>query len=206
MSEIGPVKIAACFPPRCICIRDSMLLTWVLYGVVRATQALAADQPPNADSAARSTTAALSFSPFYSAKPLTDVEVFSATEFRPRKRGLAADIARSPEFAIDAPMVHGTSLWQQMADYRSQEGVRLLTLWQTRRSSLSLLAGKHGAPSLQWSAPWVKREGTSRGLFDHLLAISPRAAGADSRSNAARPAGASLPLKPLDSGSATSAK
>jgi hypothetical protein len=207
MSEIGPVKVAPGSETRCNHIRESMLLTWLLYGVVRATQALAGDQPPNADSAGRPVTASLFLSPLFSAKPLADVEVFSATEFRPRKHSLVeGGTASSPGSIIDWPMPQSPSIWQQMTDYRSQERVRLLTLWQTRRSSLSLQAGKHGAPSLQWTAPWMNREGASRGLFDHLFAVSPSTAGGNARSTVPRPTGASIPPKPLDSGSAASAK
>jgi hypothetical protein len=198
------IELASGSETRCNHIRESMLLTWVLYGVVRATQALAGDQPPNADSAGRPAITLQFSPPLFSAKPLADVEVFSATEFRPRKHSLVdGATASSAGSIIDSPMPQNPSIWQQMTDYRSQERVRLLTLWQTRRSSLSLQAGKHGAPSLQWTAPWMNREGASRGLFDHLFAVSPSTAGGNARSIAPRPSGASAPPKPLDSGLST---
>jgi hypothetical protein len=95
-------------------------------------------------------------------------------------------------------MLRSTSVWQQMADFKSQDRVRLLTLWQTRGSSLSLQAGRRGAPSLQWSTPWVRREGKSQGLFDRLLAVPARAAANNLRSSTARPAGVPAQSKPLD--------
>jgi hypothetical protein len=93
-----------------------------------------------------------------------------------------------------------------MADYKSQGRVRLLTLWQMRGSSLSLQAGRHGAPSLQWSTPWVHREGTSRGLFDRLLAMPARAAGNTLRSSVARPTSVAAQPKLQDLGAGISTK
>jgi hypothetical protein len=114
---------------------------------------------------------------------------FSATEFRPRKSSLpAADPAGRTGTIIDAPMLQGTSVWQQMAQYRSQDRVRLLTLWQARGSTLSLQAGRHGGPTLQWSTPWVNREGSSQGLLDRLFASPSRSAANTLRSPSARPA------------------
>lgn len=202
MSEIGPVNAAIAGSPasRCNIIRENALLTLVLCSVVRATQALAGDQSSIVDSTPM-------FSPpFVSAKPLAD-DAFSATEFRPRKHDvLGLDSARSGASIIDAPMLRSTSVWQQMADYKSQDRVRLLTLWQTRGSSLSLQAGRHGAPSLQWSTPWVHREGTSQGLFDRLLAVPVRAAGNNLRSGVARPTGVAAQPKPLDLSAGISTK
>jgi len=185
---------------RCNHIHQSMPLL-VLYSVVRASEALAGDQPSSTDAASMFAAQLLS------AKPLTDVEEFSATEFRPRKRGfLDQNSVRGGGSIIDAPMLKSTSVWQQLSDYKSQDRVRLLTLWQMRGSSLSLQAGRRGTPSLQWSTPWVRREGgASRGLFDRLLAVTPRASAGNPRGNLTRPTGISLPSKPSDLGSVSSA-
>jgi hypothetical protein len=184
---------------RCNPIRRSMPLI-VLYSVVRASEALAGDQPSSTD------TASMFSAPFVSAKPLRGAEEFSATEFRPRKRGvLSKDSATGGGSIIDAPMLMSTSVWQQLSDYKSQDRVRLLTLWQMRGSSLSLQAGRRGSPSLQWSTPWVRREGVSRGLFDRLLAVTPRVGSGNPRSSVTHPTATPLPSKALDSGSANSA-
>jgi hypothetical protein len=98
-------------------------------------------------------------------------------------------------------MLRSTSVWQQLGDYKSQDRVRLLTLWQTRGSSLSLQAGKRGAPSLQWSTPSVRRGGTSQGLFDRLLAVPARAAGNTLRSSVSRPTASAAQPKHQDSSS-----
>jgi hypothetical protein len=199
MSEIRPVRqtIAAHSNSRCHYIRESALLSWVLYGVVHATRVLAGDQPPHVS--------ATSMFPasFVSVKPLSDVEVFSATEFRPRMHSLVAvDPSRGGRSVIDAPMPKSSSFWQHMSEYRSEDRLRLLTLWQARGSSLSLQAGKRGAPSLQWTTPWVHREGASRGLFDRLLTAPARtnASAPVPRVNAPHQPTAGMPLKSADFG------
>jgi hypothetical protein len=205
MLESGPVSgtISGHSKARRGHMRDSMLLTWVLYGVVRASQALAGEQPSNIDSTPgaggknfRDTQTGTSMfsAPFVSAKPLADIEAYSQTEFRPRKRSLdKLESARSEGSIIDTPMLKDTSVWQQLAEYKSQDRVRLLTLWQTKGSSLSLQAGKRGAPSLQWSTPWA-HQGASHGLFDRLLTARPRMGGSNSRS-LPRPAITHAPAK-----------
>jgi hypothetical protein len=127
--------------------------------------------------------------------------LFSATEFRPRKSAMpVADPAHPSGAVLDAPMLQGTSIWQQLAQSKAQDRVRLLTLWQAQGSTLSLQAGRHGAPSLQWSTPWVHREEVSRGLFDRLLFAPSRGAASAYRGAAARPSAlASTPAaKPAD--------
>jgi hypothetical protein len=193
-------------------MRENALLTLVLCSVVRATEALAGDQPSDADSALKHEPHDLralqsaATPPFVSANPLAK-DAFSATEFRPRRHGVMdLDSPRSGAFLIEAPMLKNASVWQHMADYKSQGRVRLLTLWQTGGSSLSLQAGKGGAPSLQWSTPWVHREGTSRGVFDHLLGEPARAAANNLRSSVPRPTGAAAQAKPLGPSSGVNIK
>jgi hypothetical protein len=62
-----------------------------------------------------------------------------------------------------------TSAWQRMGDFRSQDGIRLLTVWQSADSTLALHQGKHGGASLEWTSHAMNRGGASRGLFDHLM-------------------------------------
>jgi hypothetical protein len=195
-------------------IRESMLLTLVLCGMARASQALAGDETPSADSALRLDTensrqsefaAASMLSPRFAAvKPIAE-EVFSASEFRPRKRTiLNADSPRNAAAIIDAPMLKNNSVWQQMAEFKSQDRVRLLTLWQMHGSSLSLQAGKRGAPSLQWSSPWMRRDGASRGLFDRLLAVPARGVGGMyPRRNTPRPTNVIASIKSFEPGIST---
>jgi hypothetical protein len=168
--------------------------------------ASAGDQPQGTDARRRTDVqkpvraqiAAPSFpAPFAFSAPGAEARVFSPTEFRPRKQGLEAAEPGSEAAVIDAPMLRDTSIAGELSEAKTQDRVRLLTLWQSRASSVSLQAGRHGAPSLQWSTPWMHRDTPSRGLFDRLLAVSPRSLGSTVRSSASRQAGA-MPTKPLD--------
>jgi hypothetical protein len=185
-------------------LRQNLLVMLVLYGLLPC-DAFAADQsqeaqaPGNAD--ARKFQARLPEhsipAPFAYEPARSEQQVFSATEFRPRKHGLLdADTVKSEAFVIDAPIRRDTSLARDIAEFKTQDRLRLLTLWQSRASSLSLQAGKHGAPSLQWSTPWMHRDVSSRGLFDRMVSL--RGFGASSPRGSARQATTIAPVKPMD--------
>ncbi len=170
----------------CIALRQSLLLTLVV--CIYASAAQADDRPLHTDRSlvreapyfqSHELGAASKLSaPVASLTPSNDFQEFSATEFRPRKRNsleLESGMSRGP--LLDAPMLNSNSVFQHMSDFKSQGRVRLLTLWQMRGSSLSLQAGKHGSPSLQWSTPWVRNASASRGLFDRLLPLPQNAFG-----------------------------
>ncbi len=191
-------------------LRESLLAMLVLYGLLPC-DAFAGEQSRDAH-APRGADAGKSqarlpehlfpapFAPFAYEPARPEQQTFSATEFRPRKHGLLdADPARSEVSVIDAPIRRDTSLARELAEFKTQDRLRLLTLWQNRASSLSLQAGRHGAPSLQWSTPWMHRDVSSRGLFDRLLTVSPRSFGASSPRGAARQAATVAPVRPLDS-------
>jgi hypothetical protein len=119
---------------------------------------------------------------------------FSSTDFRPRKHSV---FDRDPalDTSTDAPLLRNTTVWQRMSEYRSQDRVRLLTLWESTGSAVSLQAGKHGDPSLQWNSRLMNHDGSTQGLFDRLLSMSFGAARGGPRS--ATPAGnAPATLKP----------
>jgi hypothetical protein len=115
---------------------------------------------------------------------------FSASEFSPRKQSLSVREAR--DAALDAPSLSTTSVWQRLADYRAHDRVRLVTLWESSGSSLSIQAGKRGEPSLQWSSRSMNRGGATRGLLDRMVSAS--LAGLSSRASAAHSTPLSLPL------------
>jgi hypothetical protein len=178
-------------------IRDRMLLTLVLYALVRGGEALAGEIPAIDDSASKSSEvprAAPASAAMHAPLMLSldrydnDLRTFSATEFRPRTHA-QSDFSETSRDSIlgDKASFEGT-VWQRMAEYKSQDRVRLLTLWQTRGSTLSLQAGKRGGPSLQWSSPWMMRDGATKGLFDRLLSVPLRGISNGSRNAAVRPA------------------
>jgi hypothetical protein len=188
---------------------ECLLVALALHSLVPGN-ASAADQPQNPDArrnaevqkAARAQIAAPSFpAPFALSAPGVETQVFSPTDFRPRKPGLLeAAAVRGEASVIDAPMLRDTSFARQLSEAKNQDRVRLLTLWQSRASSLSLQAGKRGAPSLQWSTPWMHRGASSRGLFDRLLPVSPTGFVNTVRGGASRQAGTIAPAKALDLG------
>jgi hypothetical protein len=185
---------------------ECLVVALALYSLV-PNNASAGDQPQSPDARRKADaqkTALAQFAapaPFAFSAPRADINAFSATEFRPRKQGLLeAAAARSEASVIDAPMLRDTSIARELSEAKTQDRVRLLTLWQSRASSLSLQAGKRGAPSLQWSTPWMHRDAASRGLFDRLLLVAPRSFGSTVRGGGSRQAGAIVPAKTLDLG------
>ena len=171
-------------------VRQWVLPGLVLCTVLRTCEALAGDQasvanltfnPPviNFRQSSLSATAAPAAPDFFfNSRPVDLGHVFSATEFRPRKHTLL-DHDSSVSAFIDAPMLQSTTVWQRMSDYKSRDGVRLLTLWESSGSTVSLQAGRRGDPSLQWTSRLMNHGGSTHGLLDRLFAAS--FAGATSR-------------------------
>ena len=180
---------------------ECLLVALALY-VLAPRNAAAGEQPQSRDGrqntdtqkAVRAQIAVPSFpAPFALSAP-PEMPVFSPTEFRPRKPGLLEEAAdRSEGAVIDAPMLRDISIARELSEARTQDRVRLLTLWQSRASSLSLQAGKHGAPSLQWSTPWMHRGRAARGLFDQLLAVAPQGFRSAGRAGPSRQAASMVP-------------
>jgi hypothetical protein len=188
--------------------RESMLMALAIYAVARAGETQAADAAPKFD-LPRSVLAAPLFahpllSPSFAVAPtqLTAEPLFP-NEFRPRSNGfLDVGGGRDAMRMTDMPRFQDTSVERQMAQFKSQDRLRLLTLWQSHASSLSIQAGKRGSPSLQWSTPLMRRDAGSRGLFDRLLSVSPQGAFGGSRNTVPRQAAALAPSKSLELSSA----
>jgi hypothetical protein len=207
MSEFRPSKESR--PPasaaRCNSVHERTLLGLVLITLFRTSEALAGDEVsisaaaptvnPLIAASARSSTPAsaqLTADPVFLFVPKADdLHVFSATEFFPRKHTV---FDREPPVG-DAPMLRGTTVWQRLDEYRVHDGVRLLTLWESRGSTVSLQAGKRGDPSLQWSSRLTSHGGTTRGLLDQLFSVSIAGAGSTLR-NATHAVNSSSPVKP----------
>jgi hypothetical protein len=182
MQEFRPINDSPRPAARCSGVHDRTLLGLLFFTLVRSGEALAGDQtsivnaaanPAAADSHQSSPAPAAMFTnpEFFSVPKTAEVRVFSATDFRPRKPTV---FDRDPAIVAfgDAPMLHGTTVWQRLAEYRSHDRVRVLTLWESSGSTVSLQAGKRGDPSLQWSSRVMNRNGSTRGLLDHLFSLS----------------------------------
>ena len=185
-------------------VREKMLMTLVLYTLARSGEAFAGDAAPGADSAAKALDAhhavrvpapALIPDPAVAVKQVSAAAPISPSEFRPRATAPFETEARRGGFVMDEPMLANSTVWQNLEQFRSADRVRLLTIWQTRASTVSLQADKHGGPSLQWSSPWMIRGRDSHGLLDRLFNVPSRGAIA-SRGISARPTTTLSPPKP----------
>jgi hypothetical protein len=208
MSEFRPSKHA---PPldaaaRCNSLRDRMLIGMMLITLVRTSEALAGDQASVANATldtrvggfrqslppAPALTAPLEF---FSAPSVTENRTFSATDFRPRKPTVFDSDPTVSSFS-DTPLLRNTTVWQRLSEYRSHDRVRLLTLWESSSSTISLQAGRRGDPSLQWTSRLMNRGGSTEGVLDRLFSTSLARAGMGLR-NLSRSANVPAPPKPV---------
>jgi hypothetical protein len=169
--------------PRRLNAREALMVVTMLYAIASSSEALAADQlshlsefgprDPNPH-------VAIGLPEKFgangiSAELLQSPQEYSASEFRPRPRFGADPVPLRAN--DDSQSLRTTTVWQRLKDYRSKDRVRLITLWESTGSSLSIQAGRHGEPSLQWTSSSLNRGGSTRGLLDHFIAASLGAAG-----------------------------
>jgi hypothetical protein len=100
-------------------------------------------------------------------------------DFRGRSRSLnETEGPLKPEDSL----MDDRGTWQRLAsEYRAQRRVRVLTLWDAGWSSLSLQAGKHGDPSLQWTGHLFGHSEVRHGVFDRWMPPVMSAGGAAGR-------------------------
>jgi hypothetical protein len=175
-------------------ICDKMLVGLVLCTLVRAADAIAGEQAPIAAASVAPEMSELRPSPTADASALPlpaafeprdapDAKAYSTTDFTPRRPSVfdAEPIANSSD---EAPMLRGTTVWQRLSEYRVHDRVRLLTLWQSGASTVSLQAGKRGSPSLQWTSRLLNRGEVTHGLLDRLFSVRFAGAGSAQHSTA----------------------
>jgi hypothetical protein len=111
------------------------------------------------------------FPDLYTRFTITPDSMYSATEFRSHGDPLlgAAASAPAPE---PIPLLRDSSVWDRVADIRTSRGIRLLTLWESTRSTVSLQTGHGGGPSLQWTSRALGRGEGTHSLFDHLFSTT----------------------------------
>jgi hypothetical protein len=205
-NDVPPFDAAA----RCNSLRDRMLIGLMLITLIRTSEALAGDQASIANANLNTGLGAgiggfrLSLPPApalmapldsLSAPTDMDSRTFSATEFRPRKPTVFDSNPTANAFS-EAPLLRNTTVWQRLSEYRSHDRVRLLTLWESSSSTISLQAGRRGDPSLQWTSRLMNRGGSTQGVLDRLFSTSIERAGMGLR-NLSRSANAPAPpIKP----------
>jgi hypothetical protein len=105
----------------------------------------------------------------YRVAAMPETKSYSATEFRPRGRSIFdADPRLNPPVST---ITTDKNLLQRLNDYRSHDRVRVLTLWDTGASAVSIQAQK-GGPSLQWTSHLFNHGGAKEGLLDQLIPVS----------------------------------
>jgi hypothetical protein len=100
----------------------------------------------------------------YSLPPAAESHAFSSTDFRPRGHSIF-DTDPSIANANDNLMVDKTT-WQRLQEYRNRDRVRVMTLWESGASNVSIQTNRKGDPSLQWTSRLMNRGGATRGLLD----------------------------------------
>jgi hypothetical protein len=100
----------------------------------------------------------------YSLPAAAEPHGFSSTEFRPRGHSVF-DTDPSIANANDNLMVDKTT-WQRLQEYRNRDRVRVMTLWESGASNVSIQTNRKGDPSLQWTSRLMNRGGATRGLLD----------------------------------------
>ena len=134
--------------------------------LVRAGEALAADQAANGSGGGQARTERLasaraafgsSVCPVpdaYSLAGVPESKTFSTKDFRPRGHSI---LDSDPRLNLeDDALVHDTSVWQQLSEYRTHNRIRVLTLFESRASELSLQAGKERQPVAAVDQPVVE--------------------------------------------------
>jgi hypothetical protein len=99
-----------------------------------------------------------------------DARAFSEKDFRPRGRSMF-----DPDPRADGPeqgFAFNKNTWQRLNEYRTHDRVRVLTLWESGASAVSLQTDHKGDPSLQWTSRLMNRGGASHGLLDQLFPTS----------------------------------
>lgn len=139
--------------------RERFLLGLLLLALVRSSEASAVDQmtvvsarinpaPVNFGSLSPTVALVTPWPGIFTIPTSGGVPLFSTTEFCPRKHTLF-DHDLSASAVSETPLIHYTTVWQRLSEYKSQHRVQVLTLWESSGSSVSIQAGKRGAPSLQ---------------------------------------------------------
>jgi hypothetical protein len=118
-----------------------------------------------------------------------ETKSYSPKDFRPRGRSVSETDPRAP---AEENLVFDATIWQRLNEYRNRDKIRVLTLWESGASNVSLQADHKGGPSLQWTSRLMNRGGATHGLLDRLLPVSIFGNGTSHNSLAARSTNSSL--------------
>jgi hypothetical protein len=107
----------------------------------------------------------------YALLPLAaEPHVFSSTDFRPRGHSV---IDKDPAIAnANDNLMSDRTVWQQLQEFRSRDKLRVITLWESGASAVSIQTNRKGDPSLQWTSRLMNRGGATRGVLDRWTPAS----------------------------------
>jgi hypothetical protein len=106
----------------------------------------------------------------YRLSAMPETKSYSATEFRPRGHSIFdADPRLSPP---GGALSVNKDLLQRLNDFRTRDRLRVLTLWDTGASNISIQTDHKGDPSLQWTSRLFNKGGATQGLLDRLFPVS----------------------------------
>jgi hypothetical protein len=105
----------------------------------------------------------------YGLPDAAETKSYSSSDFRPRGRSVFESEPRGP---VEDNLAFDTNIWQQLNEYRNRDKIRVLTLWESGASTVSLQADHKGGPSLQWTSRLMNRGGATRGVLDRLFPVS----------------------------------
>jgi hypothetical protein len=208
MPEFRPSNVAPAERNAALCngIRERIVLGLTVFALVHCGEAPAGEQTSGANltfdpavsyfrPSSPFSAAAVPIPGIFTAPTIDTKPAFSATDFRPRKHSVFDGDPAIAAFS-DAPLLRTTTVWQRMSEYKSHDRVRVLTLWESSGSTVSLQAGRRGDPSLQWTSRLLNHGGSTQGLLDRLFSVSIAGASAGLR-NATRSASAPATPKPV---------
>lgn len=159
--------------------RDGLLVGLMMLALVPAGEALAAEKWTMPGEAlepdllpAPLSAAAAAIPGSHRALDLSMPPVSPTATFRPRGPSILDDTVDPFGGPAGAPLISNTTVWQRLSQYRTHDRVRVLTLWETGGSSVSLQAGRRGNPSLQWTSRSMSRGGATHGILDGVLSKS----------------------------------
>ena len=86
----------------------------------------------------------------YALHEMPETKTFSSKDFRPHGRSVFDADPRSG--APSEVLTVDKDLGQRLTEYKSRDHVRVLTLWETGASTVSIQTDRKGDPSLQWTS------------------------------------------------------
>jgi hypothetical protein len=105
----------------------------------------------------------------YALGELPETKVYSSKDFRPRGRSM---FDSDPRVAPAEALTADKDLGHRLKEYKSRDHIRVLTLWETGASAVSIQTDRKGDPSLQWTSRLMNRGGATQGLLDRLFPVS----------------------------------